>query len=590
MGKSKRIRAERARAIEANPERYVRTEKSGKAKVVTAVIIAVVLAIIVGLIAVAVMQSMGVFIRMQTAMSTENYSINGTMMAYLYYTQYNYTYNMYYSYLGGQMSQEILSSIANSSKSSAVNQAEQMLVLCEAARAAGVTLDADDKAAIEESVAAIEKSAKDSRVSISAYYGNSGVNADDIRAMMEISTLASKYDEIKSEALKDAAADNTEALKEYTDKNKESFFTADYLTYTVSTKEIADSLALFKTEDEFKSQIINLTVEDKYKSEFDIAADGLAAEKLPVASLTSAIKATLVEELKYSLLEIKVEGLDLTEKKVRVDRIKAIFEKLYGDTDFEAKADEKGVTELSDELYAKIATAGDAISKTANTALKNAVKTDSAYKNDKDSTDVEKWVFDTGRVGKETKVFENKDGDKVKNYTVVLMIEPIDLDKDLTKNVGHILLKVETETVPSGATAEEKKEIEDANKAAFDKKRPDAEKILKLVEGKTKDEFEAVAKEHNEDANIFYDNIQLGDMVEKFENWCYDESRKPGDTGIVESEFGFHIMYFVGDGYENWKVDAIDGYAQEQWTEWYEAQKTAKPVTKNDNTIANVCG
>ena len=37
-------------------------------------------------------------------------------------------------------------------------------------------------------------------------------------------------------------------------------------------------------------------------------------------------------------------------------------------------------------------------------------------------------------------------------------------------------------------------------------------------------------------------------MVKPFEDWCFDESRKPGDTGIVESDYGYHVMYYVGEG------------------------------------------
>ena len=36
-------------------------------------------------------------------------------------------------------------------------------------------------------------------------------------------------------------------------------------------------------------------------------------------------------------------------------------------------------------------------------------------------------------------------------------------------------------------------------------------------------------------------------MVESFNDWCFDSSRKPGDTGIVETTYGFHVMYFVGN-------------------------------------------
>ena len=35
-------------------------------------------------------------------------------------------------------------------------------------------------------------------------------------------------------------------------------------------------------------------------------------------------------------------------------------------------------------------------------------------------------------------------------------------------------------------------------------------------------------------------------MVATFNDWCFDSARKPGDTGIVETNYGYHVMYFVG--------------------------------------------
>ena len=31
----------------------------------------------------------------------------------------------------------------------------------------------------------------------------------------------------------------------------------------------------------------------------------------------------------------------------------------------------------------------------------------------------------------------------------------------------------------------------------------------------------------------------------EFNDWCFDASRKPGDTGIVKTSYGYHVMYFV---------------------------------------------
>jgi hypothetical protein len=45
-----------------------------------------------------------------------------------------------------------------------------------------------------------------------------------------------------------------------------------------------------------------------------------------------------------------------------------------------------------------------------------------------------------------------------------------------------------------------------------------------------------------------YTDVYRGEMVKSFEDWCYDPSREPGDTGLVESSYGYHVMYYVSDG------------------------------------------
>ena len=53
-----------------------------------------------------------------------------------------------------------------------------------------------------------------------------------------------------------------------------------------------------------------------------------------------------------------------------------------------------------------------------------------------------------------------------------------------------------------------------------------------------------------------YTDIPRGQMVAPFEDWVYDESRQPGDTGIVMTNYGWHVMYFVSREDEpSWKAD-----------------------------------
>ena len=63
--------------------------------------------------------------------------------------------------------------------------------------------------------------------------------------------------------------------------------------------------------------------------------------------------------------------------------------------------------------------------------------------------------------------------------------------------------------------------------------------------------FAELAKANSKDGNAaqggLYKDVYPGQMVAPFENWLYDAERKVGDYGIVETDFGYHIMFFVGD-------------------------------------------
>ncbi len=63
--------------------------------------------------------------------------------------------------------------------------------------------------------------------------------------------------------------------------------------------------------------------------------------------------------------------------------------------------------------------------------------------------------------------------------------------------------------------------------------------------------FALLASENSEDPGSvgtggLYEGVYPGEMVAAFNDWCFDETRQPGDTGIVETEYGYHIMYFSG--------------------------------------------
>ena len=67
----------------------------------------------------------------------------------------------------------------------------------------------------------------------------------------------------------------------------------------------------------------------------------------------------------------------------------------------------------------------------------------------------------------------------------------------------------------------------------------------------TEEAFAALANEHSQDPGSnqvggLYENVTEGEMVQAFNDWCFDEARQVGDTGIVKTEYGYHVMYFCG--------------------------------------------
>lgn len=65
-----------------------------------------------------------------------------------------------------------------------------------------------------------------------------------------------------------------------------------------------------------------------------------------------------------------------------------------------------------------------------------------------------------------------------------------------------------------------------------------------------------------------YEAVYPNQMVPEFDAWCFDEARQPGDTGIVKTTYGYHIMYFVKEGdYIHWQKVCEDALRTERVTE-----------------------
>lgn len=124
-----------------------------------------------------------------------------------------------------------------------------------------------------------------------------------------------------------------------------------------------------------------------------------------------------------------------------------------------------------------------------------------------------------------------------KDYFVSYGIEKSDVPN---VNVRHIL--IQPETAEDGTISDEAWEAaeEEANRILEEWKSGDA----------TEDSFATLAGTYSTDGGSstnggLYEGVYPGQMLETFNDWCFDPDRQNGDTDIVKTEYGYHIMYFV---------------------------------------------
>ena len=192
------------------------------------------------------------------------------------------------------------------------------------------------------------------------------------------------------------------------------------------------------------------------------------------------------------------------------------------------------------------------------------------------------WMADSSRKAGDVAYFPSTSGETVSGYYVVMFQDSTD-NNFAMKNVRHILVTpshdhAEDETHEDGETysAEELA----AAKAAAD------EILASWKAGEaTEESFALLANEKSADGDGttggLYENIYPGQMVEAFENWCYDAARKTGDTDIVETEYGYHVMYFVGDSEMSYRDYQIENELRSNaLNEWYTEAVAAMAQTE----------
>jgi len=173
----------------------------------------------------------------------------------------------------------------------------------------------------------------------------------------------------------------------------------------------------------------------------------------------------------------------------------------------------------------------------------------------------------------------------INGYYVAIFHSKNDNAKKMS-NVRHLLVQFkggETDEA-TGETTYTEAEMAEAKEAADGY-------LKQWQEGDaTEESFIELVKEHSDDTSAeeggLFENIHPdSEYVENFLNWSISADRKPGDAEVIETEYGYHVMYYVGESettYRDYMIsNELRATTQE---EWYNGLIEATTATLGDTS------
>ena len=184
------------------------------------------------------------------------------------------------------------------------------------------------------------------------------------------------------------------------------------------------------------------------------------------------------------------------------------------------------------------------------------------------NTAVAEWLMDDKREKDATAIIEDSENHV---YYIVYFLDR-DRDDTPTVDVRHILIAPETVEKPAEdasdeAMAEYEAKVKEAKEAA--KAKAD-ELFASWKEVGTEEKFIEMANEHSADspADGLYTGVKQGEMVPEFNDWIFAEGRQTGDNDIVETTYGYHIMYYVAPNQPAWKNTIRDNLISQAYNDF----------------------
>ena len=185
---------------------------------------------------------------------------------------------------------------------------------------------------------------------------------------------------------------------------------------------------------------------------------------------------------------------------------------------------------------------------------------------------ISEWLFNCSEE-KQTTVIEDSDNH---SYHIVYFINR-GRDETRTVSIRQILIAPEISNLSDYLPS-----AEDYQKALSK-----AESIMAEFEekGTSEDNFKTLAKEYSNDISSSSNgglmaNVSKGTYGDTFDDWVFDDDREYGEYTILQSSYGYHLVFFVDKGEPIWKLNIRLTLNSEKNKEYIETLLMDYPIIK----------
>jgi len=606
----KKLRKEQnAAAMTQKQQKALKEARTLKAYTFTFVICMVlILAVVIGLLVKAPIN--GLIDNKTHAVTVGSHKLSITDFSYYYvdainshYTTLAESYGQYAQYMlgfsmGKPLDEQIQdketgASWADYFMDEALKNAKSVYVLYDLAISKGHKMTAEEEGKLKDAINDIKHEAKDQKVSenklLKRIYGD-GADKKSYEKYLKDSFLANSYYNKYQEDLKATYTD--EDLRKYEAEKLHEYNSYTFATYLVEVKNYLPKLESGKEYTKEQREAALAAAKADAEALKSATSQGLEAFETAIKALEinkdkKDVSYTHSKAIRYGMLSyesISDEIIDWMAEKDRKDGDHDYFEKLEctitdkdhvhetkdehdHDHDHDDDSDSTNESDPTNGTTASTAPSDGAKTGTTGTTAAN------------DGT--------TGTTGATSGTDDKKDEDKkdecVEETTgfYVVYLEKIDPNQMKLVNVRHILLDyTQVDLDEDGKPTKEAQE-------AVKKKAEDLLNKWKAGE-KTSASFAQLAKDNSMDPGSaseggLYEEVYPGQMVENFNDWCFADGRLSGDTGIVESDYGWHIIYFESYCDINFRDFMItNDKLGEEMEDWYEELLKTITATKVD--------